>query len=479
MSSKHAPDAARAAPKPPWSLAARLTAWYAGSAFLLILAAVGFLYWVLARSLDREDDNQIADQVRVLRDLLAERPGDLVAVRQEAEQEFQSRQHTQVYVRLLDAGGRVLVETPGMSKLLAPSAFPPLTTDAQQEGSDRRAADGTPFRVMSIQVVGDPEYTVQAAMDRGTEAEVLAEYRRNLWLVLTAGLAVSAVVGHRIARRGLRPVRLVTDTARRIDATNFGERIGTGGLPAELLDLADTFNRMLDRLEGSFARLGQFSADIAHELRTPVNNLRGEVEVALGKPRTPDQYQDLLASNLEEFGRLTRLIESLLFLARAENPHTQVVRDGLDVGAELATVCEFYEAAAGEKAVALAVAVAGRVHADLNRTLFQRALCNLVENAITHTPPGGTVTLTAAASGAATTVAVADTGCGIAAEHLPLVLDRFYRADPSRPSSAGSLGLGLAIVKSVVDLHGGTVTVVSGGGGTRITMSFPQMMTEM
>ena len=129
-------------------------------------------------------------------------------------------------------------------------------------------------------------------MDHSSEAEVLAEYRRNLWLVLAAGLVVCVVVGYQIARRGLRPVRLVTATARRIDPTNLGERIAADGLPAELLDLADTFNRMLDRLERSFARLGQFSADIAHELRTPVNNLRGEVEVALGKPRTPDEYRE-------------------------------------------------------------------------------------------------------------------------------------------------------------------------------------------
>ena len=148
-------------------------------------------------------------------------------------------------------------------------------------------------------------------------------------------MVVCGVVGYHIARRGLRPVRVVTDTARRIDPTNLNERIAADGLPAELLALADTFNRMLDRLEGSFTRLARFSADIAHELRTPVNNLRGEVEVALGKPRTPEEYRDVLTSNLEECGRLARLIESLLFLARAENPQMQVVKDRVDVGGEL------------------------------------------------------------------------------------------------------------------------------------------------
>ena len=479
MSSKTAGEDSRPAPKPSWSLAARLTAWYAGSAFVLLVAAVGFLYWMLARGLDRQDDDQMADQVRVLRDLLAERPGDLVAVRQEAEQEFQSRQHTRVYVRLLDAGGRVLVETPGMAKLLDPSAFPPPTADFQQ-GSDRRAADGTPFRVMSIRLADGPPggtgYVVQAATDHTSEAELLAEYRRHLWLVLGAGLVVCVVIGYRIARGGLRPLRVVTDTARRIDPANLGERIAADGLPAELLDLADTFNRMLDRLERSFARLGQFSADIAHELRTPVNNLRGEVEVALGKPRTPDEYRDVLTSALEEYGRLARLIESLLFLARAENPRTQVVRDAVDVGTELATVCEYYEAAAGEKDVKLAVAVDGPVPATVNRTLFQRAICNLVENAVAHTPPGGSVTLSARTTDTSAVVEVIDTGGGIPAAHLPHVFDRFYRVDPVRTSVARNVGLGLPIVRSIVELHGGTVEVVcEEGKGTRAAMSFPKM----
>lgn len=481
MSSKTAPDALAPRPaKASWSLAARLTAWNAGSAFVLILAATGFLYWALGRSLDQEDDNQIADQVRVLRDLLADRPGDLEAVRQEAEQEFLSRQHTQVYVRLLDEGGRILVETPGLGRLLAATAFPP--PGDLGRGFDRRSDDGTPLRVMTVRVAGGPparsEYVVQVAMDRSGEAELLADYRKNLLFVLGSALVICVVVGYRIARRGLRPIQVVTDTARRIDPAHLGERIAADGLPAELLVLADTFNRMLDRLEGSFTRLARFSADIAHELRTPVNNLRGEVEVALGKPRTPDEYRDVLTSNLEECGRLARLIESLLFLARAENPHTQVAKERVNVGAELATLCEFYEAEAGEKGVELAVAVVGQVHADLNRTLFQRAVGNLVENAVAHTPPGGVVTMTAATTDTSTTVEVVDTGSGVSADHLPHVFDRFYRADPSRSSSTGNVGLGLAIVKSIVELHGGAIKIASDEGGTRVTMTVPRKMTK-
>lgn len=470
MSSKCAPDAGRA--RQPWSLAARLTAWYAGSAFLLVLVATGFLYLGLVSNLDQEDDEELGDKVRVLRAILQDRPGDLAAVRQHAAWGWEARLHDQVQMRLLDRGGRVLLETPGMDRSLPAARFPvPSGSDNVEAGEDVRAVDGTPYRVVAARA---GEYVLQLALDRTYEGELLAGYRRNLWLVLGAALAACAVVGYVIARRGLRPVTEVSAMARRIQPTNLGERLVTPGLPGELLDVAHTFNAMLDRLEESFGRLARFSADIAHELRTPVNNLRGEVEVALGRPRTPEEYREVLGSCLEECGRLARLIDSLLFLARAENPTTQVERERVDLARELAAVRDFYEAAAGEAGVELDVVTAGETAADLCRPLLQRAVGNLVENALAHTPAGGTITMTASRADGALRVEVSDTGAGIPAAHLPHLFSRFYRVDRSRSAASGGLGLGLAIVKSIAELHGGSVAIDSRvGGGTRVTLLLP------
>ncbi len=317
-------------------------------------------------------------------------------------------------------------------------------------------------------------------MDRSEEIELLAEYRRNLWIGLGTALVVCAMVGYQIAHRGIRPIQRITETARRIRSTNLDERISPARLPAELLVLADTFNQMLERLEQSFARLSRFSADIAHELRTPVNNLRGEIEVALGRPRSADEYREVLGSSLEECGRLARMIDNLLFLARAENPRTQIDRERFDLGQELAAIREFYEASATEAGVQLVVAVQERVHAELNRPLFQRAVGNLLANAIAHTPKGGAVTLNASGDDLATHVEVADTGSGIPAEHLPHVFDRFYRVDSVRTSTTGNVGLGLAIVRGIVELHGGSIALASvPGQGTRVTMTFPRKMTKL
>jgi two-component system heavy metal sensor histidine kinase CusS len=459
-----------------WSLATRLTAWYAGSAFAVVLGATGFLYWASVTNLDNEDDQLLGDRVLELRAVLVRRPGDVAAIRQEVEEEWEAHER-RVHMRVIDGGGQVLAETAGMSKLLPSALFPGPAAEPGQ-GADIDSTTRGRYRVLAVHAAdGSPQHaqsTVQVAMDRSLEMELHAAYRKNLFFVLGSALLICTVVGYQIARRGIRPIHTITETARRIRPTNLGERITPDGLPAELLRLADTFNQMLDRLETSFVRLSRFSADLAHELRTPVYSLRGEVEVALSKSRTPEEYQEVLGSNLEECGRLAHIIDRLLFLARAENPDTQIDKEPCDIGPELATIREFYELTATETGVQLAVAVDHQTQAHLDRCLFQRAVGNLVANALAHTLPGGTVTLTATGDDASTRVEVVDTGCGIPAAHLPHVFDRFYRADPTRSFKNGSVGLGLAIVKSIIELHGGTVEIASEvGRGTRVSLRFP------
>jgi two-component system heavy metal sensor histidine kinase CusS len=461
-----------------WSLAAQLTAWYAGSAFALVLAATGYLYWTSVTNLDREDDQLLGDRVRALRTVMLNRPGNTAAIRQEVEEEWEAHERTRVHMRIMDDAGQVVIETPGMSQALPYSSFP---TPAAQPGTgaDVGSVTGRSYRGLAIDAADSsrkhPPYIIQVAMDRSLEKELQAGYRRNLFLVLGAALIVCAVIGYRIARRGIRPIHEITETVRRIRPSNLGERITPNGLPAELHRLTDTFNQMLDRLEESFTRLSRFSADLAHELRTPIYSLRGEVEVALSKPRTPEEYREVLGSNLEECGRLAHMIDRLLFLARAENPETQVKKEPCNVGRELAAVCEFYGLSANEAGVQLAVVVDEKIQADFDRALFQRAVGNVVANALAHTPKNGSVTLTATGDDRATRIEVADTGCGLLAAHLPHVFDRFYRADPTRSSKNGSVGLGLAIVRSIMELHGGSVEIASQvGRGTRVSMIFPR-----
>ncbi|HYM10243.1 MAG TPA: heavy metal sensor histidine kinase [Bryobacterales bacterium] len=478
MFSKSDPESA-AAPRSAWSLAARLTAWYAGSAFLLLLVATGFLYWVLAKNFDGEDDQYLTEKINVMQTLLRDRTGDATVLNWEVDEESITRPFVLVLVRVLGADGRLVAETKRMSELLPPAAFQGVPELAGKVGRGSTVhAGGRNFRALAARVGArspTPEtYWIQAALDRTYEENLLAGYRRRLWLVLGIGLLACAAAGYFIARHGIRPVQEIAATMRRTRSTTLNERIGRAGLPSELSALAGTFNEMLDGLEDAFARLSRFSADIAHELRTPINNLRGEIEVALAKARTPEEYREILGSSLEECVRLSRLIDRLLFLARAESPETQIRRERLDVGRELSAVREFYEAAAAEAGVSLDLDAPPGIAADLDRPLFQRAVGNLLENALAHTPRGGAIHLAAARDNGSLRIEVSDTGCGIPPEHLPRVFDRFHRVDGARSKDSGGVGLGLAIVKSITTLHGGGAAISSDPGhGARVTLRFP------
>lgn len=447
----------------PAGLALRLAAWYAGSAFFLLLACTGFLYWKLVQSSDAEDDQYLAEKANTLRELLHEH--DFRTLKWEVEGESTARPAVLVLSRVSTPDGRIVVETTGMSKDLPPLSFPPPDRDEYRTVGNRL------FRVRAERL---PDYQLQVAVEVTLERNMFAEYRENLWMVLGIGLLLSATLGYAIARNGIRPVQEIASSMRRIRSSTLNERVATAGLPAELSSLASTFNEMLDHLEDAFARLARFSSDIAHELRTPINNIRGEVEVTLGKARSPEEYREVLGSALEECLRVSRMIDSLLFLARAENPQTEIRREMLDVGRELSAVREFYDAAAGEAGVHLDLAVSGAITAPLDRTLFQRAVGNLIENSLAHTRRGGHVLVEAVRDNGAVRVSVADDGCGIPPEHIGRVFDRFHRVDPARSKNSGGAGLGLAIVKSVANLHGGDTQIQSTPGqGTRVTIQMP------
>jgi two-component system heavy metal sensor histidine kinase CusS len=465
MSSKVAPEPARKS----WSLAVRLTSWYTATSFVIILASTSFLYWALVRNLDHEDDQLLAGKLQVFERLLLQRPDDLFALRQEVEWET-PRQEMQIYVRIIDGQGGTLMESQGM---------PDVSLAATHAGGrDAEAADGRALRVLEQKTTGGA-HTIQVALDRTSEESLLSNYRKSLGLVLTLGVMVSALAGMHIALRGLRPLAEITQAACEIRATTLDNRLNTTGLPPELLTLAQTFNEMLDRLEESFQRLARFSADIAHELRNPVNNLRGEAEVALGKDRSPQEYREVLGSSLEELGRLASLIDSLLFLARAEDPHLQMARAATDLGDELKTVRDFFEAAATDQGIHLAVESESGLVCRLDRSLFQRALSNLLANSLAQTPVGGWIRIRAFSENKQIVVEVADNGQGIKADDLPHVFDRFYRADAARASETGHVGLGLAIVKSIASVHGGTVAIESAlNRGTVVRMIFPQIGME-
>ncbi|MGO9440273.1 MAG: heavy metal sensor histidine kinase [Terriglobales bacterium] len=461
------------------TLAFRLTAGYALAGAFLVFFATASLYLVLVNELEKSTDLFLADKVHVLRTILRERPGDRDALREESELESAARRYEQFYVRLLDERNTPLLMTPGMADQLDLAKLARLTQSRPERTLRMKGRSGQAFRVTRAPApVGSPTTqtdTLQIAVDVSQKEASLARYRFWFWVILLATSAIFPLVGYQIARRGIRPVQEMATTARHISSTNLRERILPEGYPFELASLANTFNQMLDGLEESFERISRFSADIAHDLRTPVNNIRGEAEVALARARSADEYREVIESCLEEAVRLSDLIGDLLFLARADSPLIHLRRERVDVGELLGGVREYYEASAADGGVALTTAVASEpVVAELDRTLLQRAVGNLVSNALAHTPPGGAVVLGTHADSSTIRIEVSDTGVGIPAEALPRVFDRFFRVDSSRSQGLGGTGLGLAIVQSIALLHGGKVEISSQlGHGTRVTLRIP------
>ena len=439
----------------PWSITRRLASLFTLVTALLLAGAMVIVWFALARHADEEDARFLRERVGQLRRELrgGDVPGDLVKTGPDEAPPF--------LVRVEDAARGVMAESPGMSALAPSAAFDGASVERPREWR-------TNGKWLLLAAADESGWRVQVAQDRTEDREFMVGFAWLLGALVLAGVALAAWLARAVTRRGLRPLAEMAAAAERIHAAHLHERLVPAGWPDELRALAAAFDAMLARLDESFTRLSQFSADLAHELRTPLFNLRGEAEVALTQARTPEAYRDVLASSLEELDRLSRMMESLLFLARAEQPHTRVARQTLDAHAEAEAVRDFHEAAAEEQGVRLIVEGAARV--DAEPAMLRRALTNLVTNALAHTPRGGTVTVRVTGQNSATVFSVSDTGHGIAPEHLPRIFDRFYRADSAR---GGGAGLGLSIAKSIAELHGGTLTAASGPGAT-FTLTLPR-----
>lgn len=461
-----------------WSIAAQLAWFYTLSTSVLLILALGFLYWILLNTLEKEDEIFLKNRIHALGTLLQKQTNNSEALNHEIFDEnieLVSNQY-KIYSRVLDQKGFIRYETVGMNDDIPTAAFSNFN-EINTESHKWRNTKGNDFRLIAIQVdsndVTKPKWQIQMALDGSGEEKLISEYARYLLSVLLIGIFASAVISIVATRHGLKPLFDITNAAERITASQLHERINAAQWPEELIALGRAFDSMLDRLEDSFNRLSQLSADLAHELRTPINNLRGEAEVALSKPREVMEYREILASSLEEYDRLTRMTDSLLFLAKADNGQMIVTTIALNMRNEIVKITEFYEALANEQDVKIICEGEGMLYAD--PILFQRAISNLLSNALHYTNTGGKITFSIHnVENVGIEIICCDTGMGIAQEHLPKVFDRFYRVSQSRNVQAEGAGLGLAIVKSIVNLHGGQINVHSTPGiGTSIKLTFP------
>jgi len=454
----------------PRSIAAQLVLLFTLTATLLLFCGLGAFYWIAVRHAFAEDNAVLADKISGLSaDFRESGPrifGEELKTRRAGD-------HAPYWIRILDSEGHTVTETAGMERFVPPSVFPPVQKSTSSIGGSKDYRTGAKlFSLVAVnEKTGGQTYTIQVAQDRSSDEQLERRFGVLLIVMLAGSILASAIIAIAVTKHGLRPLAEMTRSLERIGPAHLNERVALAGWPRELQPLATTFDAMLARLEDSFKRLSQFSADLAHELRTPVANIMGEAQVALTRERTPSEYREVIESTIAECERLSGIVDNLLFVARVDAARESIERKLIDARAAVEKIATFYQTLAEDRNVAIHCSGEGEIYVD--PALFERALGNLMDNALRFTPEGGTIQISITVKAAHSEVTVSDNGYGITPEHLPRVFDRFYRVDSSRSSDGA--GLGLALVKSIVDLHGGSAKIESEvNRGTTVTLTFPK-----
>lgn len=458
----------------PASLALRIA--LASALFGLMLAAVGMLlgYWALSAQLQARAEGVLRGRSDLVRHILSEVPG-AAAVR-DSSHRFQDVLigHEDLHLALADARRGALLAA--FSSLGAASVAALDSLDQGPVSARWVADDGIELQGLrdTARLADGSEVRYYLSLDLRHDLHLLAGFLRAFVFGLPLMLAAVALGAWLIARTGLAPLRHLRRLAATIGARSLDRRVSEAGLPEELSELAREFNAMLARIDQGYRRLEEFSADLAHELRTPIATLMGRHQVALSQPRSAEELREVLEGDVDELERLSRLIADMLFIAQAEHGPSVLRLEEVELPEEARRVADYLSMVAEEKDVAVEVRGTGRVRAD--PLLVQRAVTNLLSNAVRHAAAGSRVEVEIGRANGETRLRVTNRGEPIPAEHLGRIFDRFYRVDASRARLSGGTGLGLAIVRSIMDAHGGTVSAASDAatGVTSFTLAFPR-----
>jgi len=457
-----------------WSIARRLALLHI-VAVLVSYTLFGALFYVKRINQLELDSFADLEEERASVVAMMEQPDGRTLIGYEIRTQQFEPENLRPFIRILDREGRVLLESPWLERGVPRGSFPVPDRAALRW----RNASGDHFLIKSFRLPGrlfsGPGGVLQLGINTHEQKELGNQLRLTLAAFICCGVLFAFGCAYLIVRLAMKPLDDISLTARNITRHRLDTRIDETSLPAELVSLAQSFNSMLGRLEDSFTRLSHYSANLAHELRTPINTLMIESDIALAKERSPQEYQRVIASGLEEFGRLSWTIDRLMFLARADLEAHDLDRQRLDLCAEIDDLFDYFFDAACENGITLERQLEGPGVLFADQTLFRRAVSNLIGNAIAYTPIGGAIVVRATqGEDLSVRVSVSDTGCGIEQAHLPRLFDRFYRVDTDGGRKTEGTGLGLAIVKSIMLMHGGTVEIESAPGqGTVVTLEFP------
>ena len=454
----------------------RLTLWYVVVFGLLLAGFSAFVYVVLSRTLYARLDRSLLNAAQVVsgefRSEVAENEGGAA---EGAAQVLTELHLPGTYFAIFD-GEQLLASNLDWSQVSARELLSSTATDDQITFRTVRGYGKEGARVAIIPAqAGDKAYLVAAAEPLHSLVEQLESIRRIFYLGFPAALLVAGIGGFILAKKSLAPVVAMSNQAERISARNLHERLSIGNNRDELGHLARVFNDLLSRLDGSFESMREFIADASHELRTPLSIIRGEADVALSQDRDATEYRDALAIIQDEAKRLSRIVDDMMALARADAGQRPLQIEEFYLNDLVEECCKAATVLTVREGVTLTVEPAADIAFRGDEDLLRRMFMNLLDNAIKYTPAGGSVSVELACEPSSVKIIVSDTGIGIPADQVPHIFERFYRVDKARSRADGGSGLGLAIAKWVAEAHKGSIDLISHSDhGSKFTVSLPR-----
>ena len=474
------------------SLRFKLTLWYVLILGILLISFSSFLYITLSRSLYRDVDNRL----RSLAHLIATESGSPSSTfgfgkLDQAVRATLNLRPVGKFIQVLDESGNIGEKSENLKNVQLPISLQALKNASKGFITFETVSTfgNTPLRMMTLPVIenGHMARIIQVA----SSLEDVEDALRTLFIILViavpSALLVASLGGQFLANQALKPVDHITQTARMITSQNLNQRIKSLKVKDEISRLIETFNEMISRLDQSFHQIKQFSSDASHELKTPLTILKGEVEVALRKERTSQDYEQILRSNLEEINRMSKIVDNLLLLARTETGEIRLFKEEVNLSQIVSEVVTQLTKLAHAKDLQI---VATNHHEDIplygDALRIREMLLNLIENSIKYTEPGGSISVSLEKNAPhslpgeeegsydGVKIVVSDTGIGIAKEDQERIFGRFFRVDKARSGEQGGSGLGLSICKWIVEAHQGEISVESElGKGSRFIVRLP------
>jgi two-component system OmpR family sensor kinase len=462
------------------SIRSRLTAWYITLLGIILILFSVFLNYFLSKRLYESVDNSLTVSATIVVTSAAMKfnRSTLPGLDQFFEQ-FMGAENLNKFYRIYDGSGNV----GSRSNNIDASQFP-LSQVAYADALKGKNSYETfvvagkhSIRVITMPLIREKKLVnlVQVGTSLGAVQETLRNLRIFLFTAVPSVLVLAALFARFMARRALKPISRIIKTARDIgQGRELSQRMPVLKTQDELGQLTLTFNEMMDRLENSFAQMRQFSSDASHELRTPLTVLKGQNELVLSKPREAEEYQEVIASNLEEINYMSKVLEDLFILSKADENQIFFNCKPMDLRDLVEEVCKHAEVLAGEKNICIIIAFLEFVKINGDEVRLRQMIWNILHNGIKYTQPGGELKVSLQDEGEFALLTIQDTGIGIPEKDLLSIFDRFYRVDKARSKDEGGSGLGLSICKHITEAHKGTIEVESKiGVGSRFKIRLP------